>query len=331
VHQQQLAYFLDVALREVYKEQHTMERTFTDYVDDAVESDRMAKQFQTCAKCNLVLEKTKRKCTACGVNLKEARKAKEAPGEGSQREEEVATELEEISMDTDVSGKKGHERYNHITSNHPDQPPKIIIADPIFCNPNSYDSITLILRRIGQDAGIHRYGGDKRHWTYVCCDGLPYNLALKVIEQTFICASCDKSIFGKEEIRKHERICTDDASEQHGRYYREFDWVVLRTGDGHVEMNMMKSFMELNWDVFMSDMCRVLSFQSLLAQASAKRCDDTHKTWAILIAFHLATLKELVLPYVRDCISIDSQPNPGDFHRYANERRHIPNYYYLYE
>ncbi len=61
---------------------------------------------------------------------------------------------------------------------------------------------------------------------------------------------------------------------------------------------MYKSFMELNWPVFMSELCSTLSFKSPLAQASAKICDDTHKSWAILLACYLGGLKELIVPYV---------------------------------
>ena len=35
------------------------------------------------------------------------------------------------------------------------------------------------------------------------------------------------------------------------KFVREFDWIFLLTGEGHYEMNLMKSFMELNWNVFM--------------------------------------------------------------------------------
>lgn len=33
--------------------------------------------------------------------------------------------------------------------------------------------------------------------------------------------------------------------------------IILRIGNGHFEKNMCKTFVELNWDFFFSELCRV--------------------------------------------------------------------------
>ena len=96
-------------------------------------------------------------------------------------------------------------------------------------------------------------------------------------------------------------------------------------------MNMIKSYMELNWEPFMSDMCTILGFRSLLAQQSAKRCDDHHKSWAIFITFFLASLQELVVPYVRSCMKEKEDPTPAGFVAYASANRNVPNFSYMYD
>ena len=213
-----------------------------------------------------------------------------------------------------------------IKHNHPEQPPAVTVADPVFANPNSYDSLRAVLRKIGEDAGIRRYGGTQRYWTVVCCDGLPYHLCMKLIQQTFTCSKCKESIFGNKLMSTHVKNKCPGAS-----VFREFDWVLLKIGGGHYEANMMKAFMELNWEPFMSNLCHTLSFQSPLAQQSAKRCDDHHKTWAIFVTFHLATLKELVVVYVRSCVAESEDPTPSGFIEFAHKRRHIPNFSYMYD
>ena len=60
--------------------------------------------------------------------------------------------------------------YDHVETNHCGVH-EILITDPVFCNPNSYETVARVLRKIGLDNGIVRYGGSVRHWTFVCCDG----------------------------------------------------------------------------------------------------------------------------------------------------------------
>ena len=111
--------------------------------------------------------------------------------------------------------------YSHILSNHPDDPPSIKIADPLFMNPNSYENLTLVLRKVGQDAGVERYGEEQRKWTIVCCDGLPYHMLMQIIQETRVCSICSQSFMGKDLFRKHFTSSHDDENAMD--FYYEFD------------------------------------------------------------------------------------------------------------
>lgn len=95
----------------------------------------------------------------------------------------------------------------------------------------------------------------------------------------------------------------------------------------------MKSFFELNWTPFLESLCEKMGFVSEAAKQYAKACKDTHKTWNLLLVFHLASLKELVLPYVRDCIEKGTHPDVKGFFKFSQTfycSIDFPNYRYYF-
>lgn len=127
----------------------------------------------------------------------------------------------------------------------------MILLDPVFVNPNSTESMILILRYIGQKAHISKYmkpdeqtNATKRYWTFICCDGLPHALVRRLIEEYFICSICKDGLLGVDDAQKHAER---NHPKKNPSFYKEFDWIYLVTGEGHYEMNLLKSFMELNW------------------------------------------------------------------------------------
>jgi len=113
---------------------------------------------------------------------------------------------------------------------------------------------------------------------------------------------------GIEDMKAHRDQA--HSSEDHFTFFREFDWVHLKVGDGHYEMNLMKSFMELNWDVCMTDLVQLMGWKSEIAINCAKKCTDNHKSWQLFMTFFFGTLQQLVLPYVRDCLLCNESPTP---------------------
>ena len=201
------------------------------------------------------------------------------------------------------------EKYGHIEHHHPEESPSLFLADPIFINPNSFKNVATVLRMIGMKAGISRCGGDQRKWTVVCSDGLPYNLMLKLIEESRCCSICDKSYFG-DEIHKHFRELHPGETV---KYYLEFDWVVIKIGGGHYEYNMTKSFFELNWVPYLSDLSYIMGFKSDAAQASTRKCVDNHKSWQLMLMFYIGSIEEMILPYVRSCMERKKEPTGEEF------------------
>ena len=57
-----------------------------------------------------------------------------------------------------------------------------VAGEPDFVNPNSFATITEVLQNIGHRAGIKHYGGGKREWLFVECDGFPYSIIRDLLD-----------------------------------------------------------------------------------------------------------------------------------------------------
>lgn len=64
------------------------------------------------------------------------------------------------------------------------------LLEPCFVNPNSYEAVRVPLREIGTSAGLTEYGGTKRKWLTIECDGLPNVLVRKGIHKAREKALC---------------------------------------------------------------------------------------------------------------------------------------------
>ena len=186
--------------------------------------------------------------------------------------------------------------YAHLGNHLPAEPTTIRMGEPIFLNPCSYDALVLVLRDIGRQAGVRQYGGS-REWLPVMCDGLPYHLCSQIIERYVICSTCHHTCNGMDEMERH-------AVSQHSGVnlvscHQEFSWVLLQPGPGHIEMNMLKGFVKLMWDVYWEDMVEVFNFKSENAKKSAKSVSDHHKGFTLARISRESVARELVTPYVR--------------------------------
>ncbi|CAG2242694.1 unnamed protein product [Mytilus edulis] len=243
-----------------------------DIIDQIVTNCKQRRDLKTCPGCNNFFPKSKRKCPQCKIDLMKLPDTVTQNHDNQQQKVEVTplTKKKDKSKADDDhidSFRFGHVEHFHQTSEIP-----VFVMDPVFVNPNSIDNLKLVLRHLGKTAGIKRYGGEERDWVIVCC---------------------------KEAFDSHKK---EHPDVQEVKFVREFDWILLKTGDGHYEMNLMKSFVELNWDVFMRILVNRMGWTSEAAMKAAKMCYDNHKTWQLILTFHLGTLQELILPYVRKCL-----------------------------
>ena len=83
----------------------------------------------------------------------------------------------------------------------------VSVDEPILLNPNSYENLVQILDSLKENLAI----GREREWTVVGCDGPPYCLASRVIDN-------DKN---------------------------KYDWVTMQPGLGHLNMNQLKGFFKV--------------------------------------------------------------------------------------
>ena len=105
-----------------------------------------------------------------------------------------------------------------------------------------------------------------------------------------ICLECNDSMFV-------HKTCTDHCSMKHRDQSVEDKMC-------HYEMNLMKAFMGLYRNVFMSELTNQMGWISESAQQAVLNCYDNHKTWHLITIFNFGSLIELVHPYVISCITV---------------------------
>lgn len=113
----------------------------------------------------------------------------------------------------------------------------------------------------------------------------------------------------REKISEH---CEKYHGGQKCNAIQEFSWVVLRIYM-HLEMNMARHFIDLNWDIFLSKLASKLGFVSEAAQKFVRRGSDHHKTMSVLKDAHIGLWKEMLIPYVRDQLSSSSPLSVNDY------------------
>ena len=329
-------------LKEVVSEQKIEIGLCEDDVDVRVQEILQRENSRVCPNCGTTMAKQKRKCVNkdCRVDLKAAER--KLTGEdilGSAlveplkhynyrfRENEVVirvqdgTEEQAINQEIKTVHEDALVEWGHVTSNHAANGVKISVSDPVFVNPNSVKTVTEVLRRVGYTACVTRYGfcgESSREWISVTMDGLPFLIAVNIIEQTFICIACakdvssagDVSFYGKE-WDDHVKAC--HPGDENVERVQEFDWVVLRIGPLHVEMNMVKTLFSVNWEVFISSLARELGFKSESALNYAKGAKNHHHAMTMLSIMEKGNWSELLIPYVRDRMGTNSELSVNDY------------------
>ena len=329
IHLESLTYFIDASIRLVDSEQQVNDSdNFTDRIDRLVE-ERMTIVCSTCLKDGISISypRSKRKCDICQTVLT---KQISTGNEMKVANSIVRVEVKECGMKkTVVDAYPMRERYGQIPAKLPNQTPQPKTGEPSFVDPNSFSSCTFVLRKIGREAGIMKYGTGTRQWLIICCDGLPFRLCHIIVNNTYTCTECKVSLFREEEVAMHNEINHPIES---ATMSREFDWVLLKPAGGHFEMNSIKSFFELNWDTFLGKLCDAMGFKSEAAKYVAKACKDHHKAWELILIFFFASLRELVTVYVRETKSSspDATLSAAGFFQFTKTKSNKPSFLYLF-
>ena len=126
-------------------------------------------------------------------------------------------------------------------------------------------------------------------------DGLPLGITRNIINNTMYCSSCKVSFESLQLFKTHVEETHEGETIPE---VREFDWVILRVGKLHLEMNALKAFVDLNWDVWFAALAEEMGFKSEGAQRVAKSCADHHKSMELWQIALKGTTDELLLSYV---------------------------------
>ena len=120
--------------------------------------------------------------------------------------------------------------------------------------PNSYASCRAILGHLLLTiAGV----GSDRQWVPVGCDGQPFDIR-KLIDNTLMCDLCGATL-SPEEAGPHtnEKDPGETCTPR-----KVYDWVLLRPGLGHIEMNAVKALFRLLWVPILRHVASLLGFKS---------------------------------------------------------------------
>ncbi|KAK3103938.1 hypothetical protein FSP39_023044 [Pinctada imbricata] len=211
LHYEQLFPFIEIAMKCVLEETEDSQsnKGLFDFIDEKITCDDERDKFVKGTLCGTLNSKRKQICI--GFKEKEGiRTAKSLLKENSDAESIHQPQKSQVTFQkiqfrinsNDSTGTvEGHgnieitstldveecERYDHFTSNHRSKK-EIVLSDPVFCNPNSLQTVALVLRQIGIENGISRYissessdhDDNMRHWTFVCCECVPYLICKKL-------------------------------------------------------------------------------------------------------------------------------------------------------
>ena len=181
----------------------------------------------------------------------------------------------------------------------------------VFVNPNNFIRVKMVLEEILrltktdvkhntlvkiEDDGtvtvkvleVH----NMRTWVVVTLDGLPHKIAIDVIKHCYKCELCGKEITVNSDVVKHMQ----DTG--HRIFWKKFGNIILKIGGLHAEMNMLRSFVSLTWEIYYSFLCKSIGFKSPKAQLLQLKVQDMHKSWDTFNTVREAIVKELVKLFV---------------------------------
>ena len=321
-HYNSLCHIIEANIKSVASEQRNTSGDLIDFIDEKIERDTFLVS-SVCDKNGLTIQykRTKRKCYICHSQLTKTIKHSNAQSSSTFIYRAVIDPYTKKLEKKPTEESQG--RYEQIPSNYPNEIPQVKVGEPTFLNPNSYENCREILRKIGVEAGIERYGGKKRQWVIIECDGLPFRLCFNIIKDTYTCSICNTSYYKKDAFIRH-------SMSKHNELVG-FDWVLLKPAGGHFEMNSIKALFELNWVPFLSKLCYFMGYKTDAAQFVAKNCKDHHQAWELLLVFFFGSLRELIVLYVRARLQKrkDGDLSIEDFLSFSSEMKSYPNYIYM--
>ena len=276
-------------MKKVVGELSEQDGNWVDEIDHMVQDEIAERENKKCInpECATTMKKQKRKCEVCGalqppkVSIKGKVDENPMPKKVFEKRTTVSTSKSKgkIKISTKPVFQKKSIYEGHKCENV-DTNPSISNLHPVNANPCSYTAVVDVLLSIGRQTGVAKYGNGKRQWLPVVCDGVPFVLCKRIISCTHRCCICNQgAIVGQEALTKHfaeKHIDVDDDTIETS-FELEFDWVMLVPGTGHIEMNILRSCVELTFEVFYKEILKSLNFTTDKALHYAKKVNDFHK------------------------------------------------------
>ena len=295
--------FIDNCIILVYK-QH---KNNSDPIDDILHAQLIASNEKRCTECGCESDVTYRICRNCGGKV--------------MKEILTLDQSEEIDIHS----------YDCFSAYIPTLPGiSCKTGQPDFINPNGYQQFKLqfyhdlcyvnhfhviqVIQTIRLRSGIRQYGQGKREWVMIECDGLPYNLLRDIIENVWRCSHCNECFYNIDVFQEHK--CAILAKG------------IPVCGLLHLEINAGRAFTKLNWEIFASKLGFILGLKSPKVQEYLKKGSEHHKLWHFLEILYISISLELMVPYVKGCISLGTTPNSNDYWNWCKDIDD-PNYLYM--
>ena len=191
-------------------------------------------------------------------------------------------------------------------------------AEPF--NPNTYDRIVVILKRILENTGMYRKysvefiveddsiekkiidNPENRTWILLSCDGLPLKHLINIIEDNYRCIDCGTKLEHVSEITKHSKD-TD-----HKSFYQPYACIIPNYGQFHYSQCMLRNYIKLNWDIEYESLCQALSLDSPKALAMIRYGQDYRKTEDFSRITRISKQREMVYPFTKHCLQNNLDP-----------------------
>ncbi|RIB11920.1 hypothetical protein C2G38_2259732 [Gigaspora rosea] len=265
----QLHDYLASIITELCIEKNKEINVINDLITNQSANTRNQKQCHECGKKEI--ENSKRKCPQCHAKLSTLAETQQ------EKEQTISDKKEKDSIKPLIfrpyqpNASKSNKSTSSISITQNLEPQDCVkIPDVLVPDPLPINpnSVDNIRKVFDHIQNISGINSGNRKWIVVVCDGLPYHYAQK--------------------------------------FKNEYPRIILLPGPLHEEMNMLKAFVELNWDVDLRDFAQCQGYRTDSQLGYFKKCADHHKAWdSVCNIYRHAMAMELVWPYV------DSVSNPS--------------------
>ena len=208
----------------------------------------------------------------------------------------------------------GHDPYDIVKeSQHPQIPPVCKNIDPCLVNPNSEKNVLSVIEHVKEVCEI----GSVREYVTMWSDGVPYLYASKLQERLWWCKTCKEVI----------DISVDEHKQHQNNLVRALDYIILRPGPGHIELNMTKTLLDYLWDPLGRDVAKALGFRTQRAQEAVHHGIDLHRNVQVLHVLLHGLALEMIRPYMS---SLAEGVNPTVTDYFSWVEREVNNGLYMY-